>query len=149
MGDFCVCPVIKVLTWEDCAKACSTWDECDAFGFQEVAMDQRGEPRAVLGPKECRLYKNGGLEVNKHGEWYNGWAVWGWLAGWCPKKKGKKTAKTITKYFGYGPGAGEAATSIMQFRYPKANLAPTDAYYDVEPEKADFVCGSLCNLLEG
>ena len=60
LGDFCVCPVIKVLTWEDCAKACSTWDECDAFGFQEVAMDPQHTvyflPKLMSKPEEgsCR-----------------------------------------------------------------------------------------------
>ena len=150
--------MIKVLTWEDCAKVCSTWEECDAFGFREVAMDPyRGtrelwEPRAVLEPKECRLYKNGGLEVNVHGEWYNEWAVWGWLAGWCPKKKGKKTAKTMTRYFGYGPGVGLAARLSVrhqhEYKYPTTYLAATDAYYDVEPDQADFVCYTLCKLVE-
>ena len=104
---------IKVKTADDCAKACSLEEECDAFAFSSFQSNPT---------KDCGLVKDGGV-LKGHG--CGGASVQGcgghMMSGFCPKKQGKKTS-----------GQEE-----------------DDAYEFVNPDEADFVCDTLCKLVEG
>ena len=103
---------IKVKTADDCAKACSLEEECDAFAFSSF----QGTPT-----KDCVLVKEGGV---MKGTGCGGPSVEGcgvlMISGFCPKKQGKKT-----------------------------DGQEDDAYEYVNPDEADFVCDTLCKLVEG
>ena len=103
---------IKVKTPDDCAKACSLEEECDAFAFSSFQSNPT---------KDCRLVKDGGV-VKDPGcpgppeERCGGQT----MSGFCPKKQGKKT-----------------------------DGQEDDAYEFVNPDEADFVCETLCKLVDG
>ena len=104
---------IKVKTADDCAKACSLEEECDAFAFSSFQSNPT---------KDCVLVKNGGLAF---GDGCGGASVEGCggrtMAGFCPKKEGKKNYDGLED----------------------------DEYEYVNPDEADFVCDTLCKLVEG
>ena len=64
--------LIKVKSADECAKACSLAEDCDAFSFAYFQSNPT---------KDCHLFKDGGLSKGYGGNF---------MSGYCPKKQGKK-----------------------------------------------------------